>query len=134
MQTKTVLFFAFIGLCCLVDVHSQAPPDLAQFLPKNLPPGVSEVIQAVKKLQSDIRDMQKNKKFDADLLKKDIDAIVAAAKVNGIPIPAATQTEIDKLSAALQKMKTDGKFDPKVLRDGVVAIITSFNPTAATSG
>lgn len=137
MQGKAAFILAFIGLWCVIDVQSQAIPpasDWRQFLPKNLPVGATKIIDAAFKLQTDLAAMRNSKKYDAVLIKADIQAIVDAAGQNGIVLSAETKTKIDEFNVVLDKMIVDKKFDPKVLREGVFGILRSLRPGGAGTG
>lgn len=131
MKVTNVLILVFIGLFCIVDVKAQtapaAPFDWRQFIPK-MPAGITAIIDAAFKLQTDVAQMRRANKYDGVLIKTDVQAIVKATEGNGFVIPAATKTKIDEFLAAIDKMIAENKYDPKIIREGVISILTSLRP------
>jgi hypothetical protein len=145
MKATNILIFAFVGLCCIVDVKPQGTPTAAQqsdqneptgtygfrdSFPNDVPKAAVDVFETIYKLQEDYTQMKNNSKYDGVLIKNDIQAIVKVADANGIVIPAQTKTKVDAFLVSLDKMVSDKKFKPKIVRAGVFGVVRLLKPDA----
>jgi hypothetical protein len=149
MEATKFLIFAFVGFCCIVDVQPQvssatttaatttaattAATTTTQTRPTRpnwrlgftdiVPTAALDIIEAIGKLRQDFDNMKINGRFDGNLIKRDIQAIVKVADDNGIIIPGRAKTKLNVFLVALDKMTASNKYKPKKLQNGVLHVL-----------